>query len=167
MPHRLDHLRPIQTEETRPDRCQVLRCPGGAYPADTRGCAGREPMTGVGGPRLPGETQDGLVGSPRHRREQDGCRRQAHRKEVSGGAYASGDHGGTGARLAHRRSMASAGPRLDRLPFSDIRAARHRDRWRLRRWDRNHLHEFTLTEGTIITPHGWWDGEEPDLLATV
>jgi Plasmid pRiA4b ORF-3-like protein len=30
------------------------------------------------------------------------------------------------------------------------------------RWDRNHLHEFTLADGTIITPHRWWDGEEPD-----
>ena len=23
------------------------------------------------------------------------------------------------------------------------------------RWDRNHLHEFTLTDGTVITPHRW------------
>jgi hypothetical protein len=30
------------------------------------------------------------------------------------------------------------------------------------RWNRNHLHEFTLTDGTVITPHRWWDGEEPD-----
>jgi hypothetical protein len=30
------------------------------------------------------------------------------------------------------------------------------------RWDRNHLHEFTLTDGTVITPHRWWGGEEPD-----
>jgi hypothetical protein len=30
------------------------------------------------------------------------------------------------------------------------------------RWDRNHLHEFTLADGTVITPHRWWDGEEPD-----
>ncbi len=30
------------------------------------------------------------------------------------------------------------------------------------RWDRNHLHEFTLADGTIITPHRWWDAEEPD-----
>jgi hypothetical protein len=29
------------------------------------------------------------------------------------------------------------------------------------RWDRNHLHEFTLADGTVITPHRWWDGEEP------
>ena len=30
------------------------------------------------------------------------------------------------------------------------------------RWDGNHLHEFTLADGTVITPHRWWDGEEPD-----
>jgi Plasmid pRiA4b ORF-3-like protein len=30
------------------------------------------------------------------------------------------------------------------------------------RWDRSHLHEFTLADGTEITPHRWWDGEEPD-----
>jgi hypothetical protein len=30
------------------------------------------------------------------------------------------------------------------------------------RWDRSHLHEFTLTDGTVITPHRWRDGEEPD-----
>ena len=30
------------------------------------------------------------------------------------------------------------------------------------RWDRSHLHEFTLADGTVITPHRWWDGEEPD-----
>lgn len=28
--------------------------------------------------------------------------------------------------------------------------------------DRSHLHEFTLADGTVITPHRWWDGEEPD-----
>jgi len=32
----------------------------------------------------------------------------------------------------------------------------------LARWDRNHSHEFTRADGTIITPHRWWDGEEPD-----
>jgi hypothetical protein len=30
------------------------------------------------------------------------------------------------------------------------------------RWDRSHLHEFTLADDTVITPHRWWDGEEPD-----
>jgi len=30
------------------------------------------------------------------------------------------------------------------------------------RWDRSHRHEFTLTDGTVITPHRWRDGEEPD-----
>lgn len=30
------------------------------------------------------------------------------------------------------------------------------------RWDHNHLHEFTLADDTVITPHHWWDGEEPD-----
>ena len=30
------------------------------------------------------------------------------------------------------------------------------------RWDHNHLHEFTLADDTVITPHRWWDGEEPD-----
>ena len=27
------------------------------------------------------------------------------------------------------------------------------------RWDRNHLHEFTLVDGTVIIPARWWDGE--------
>ena len=30
------------------------------------------------------------------------------------------------------------------------------------RWDRNHLHEFTLADGTVIIPVRWWGGEEPD-----
>lgn len=30
------------------------------------------------------------------------------------------------------------------------------------RWDRSHLHEFTLADGTVITPTRWQDGEEPD-----
>jgi hypothetical protein len=30
------------------------------------------------------------------------------------------------------------------------------------RWDHNHLHEFTLADGTVITPARWWDGEEPE-----
>jgi Plasmid pRiA4b ORF-3-like protein len=30
------------------------------------------------------------------------------------------------------------------------------------RWDHNHLHEFTLADGTMITPARWWDGEEPE-----
>jgi hypothetical protein len=30
------------------------------------------------------------------------------------------------------------------------------------RWDRSHLHEFTLADGTPISPLRWWDGEEPD-----
>jgi hypothetical protein len=30
------------------------------------------------------------------------------------------------------------------------------------RWDRNHLHEFTLADGTVIIPARWWDGEEPE-----
>jgi Plasmid pRiA4b ORF-3-like protein len=29
------------------------------------------------------------------------------------------------------------------------------------RWDHNHLHEFTLADGTLIIPARWWDGEEP------
>jgi len=29
------------------------------------------------------------------------------------------------------------------------------------RWDHNHLHEFTLVDGTVIIPARWWDGEEP------
>jgi hypothetical protein len=29
------------------------------------------------------------------------------------------------------------------------------------RWDHNHLHEFTLADGTVIIPACWWDGEEP------
>jgi hypothetical protein len=29
------------------------------------------------------------------------------------------------------------------------------------RWDHNHLHEFTLADGTVIIPVRWWDGEEP------
>ena len=27
---------------------------------------------------------------------------------------------------------------------------------------RSHLHEFTLADATVITPHRWWDGEEPE-----
>jgi hypothetical protein len=30
------------------------------------------------------------------------------------------------------------------------------------RWDRNHLHEFTLADGTAISPARWWKGEEPE-----
>ena len=30
------------------------------------------------------------------------------------------------------------------------------------RRDRNHLHEFTLADGTTISPARWWDGEQPD-----
>jgi hypothetical protein len=30
------------------------------------------------------------------------------------------------------------------------------------RWDHNHLHEFTLADGTVIIPARWRDGEEPD-----
>jgi hypothetical protein len=30
------------------------------------------------------------------------------------------------------------------------------------RWDRSHLHEFVLADGTVITPSSWWDGEEPE-----
>ena len=30
------------------------------------------------------------------------------------------------------------------------------------RWDRAHLHEFTLADGTSISPAKWWDGDEPE-----
>ena len=30
------------------------------------------------------------------------------------------------------------------------------------RWDRSHLHEFTLADGTAVSPAKWWDGDEPD-----
>ena len=30
------------------------------------------------------------------------------------------------------------------------------------RWDHNHLHEFTLADGTAIIPVRWWDREEPE-----
>jgi hypothetical protein len=29
------------------------------------------------------------------------------------------------------------------------------------RWDRSHLHQFTLADGTEISPARWWDGDEP------
>ncbi len=29
------------------------------------------------------------------------------------------------------------------------------------RWDRNHLHEFTLADSTAISPASSWDGDEP------
>jgi Plasmid pRiA4b ORF-3-like protein len=29
------------------------------------------------------------------------------------------------------------------------------------RWDRSHLHEFTLADGTMISPARWWGGDEP------
>lgn len=29
------------------------------------------------------------------------------------------------------------------------------------RWDYNNLHEFTLADGTVITPARWWDSKEP------
>ena len=35
------------------------------------------------------------------------------------------------------------------------------------RWDCNHLHEFTLTDGTVITPHRWWDVLRAVRLATI
>jgi hypothetical protein len=30
------------------------------------------------------------------------------------------------------------------------------------RWDRAHLHIFTLADQTTISPLRWWDGEQPD-----
>lgn len=30
------------------------------------------------------------------------------------------------------------------------------------RWDRAHLHEFTLTDGTPVSPGKWWDGDQPE-----
>lgn len=30
------------------------------------------------------------------------------------------------------------------------------------RWDLAHLHMFTLTDGTSVSPISWWDGEAPD-----
>ena len=30
------------------------------------------------------------------------------------------------------------------------------------RWDHNHLHKFTLADGTLIIPARWWDAEEPE-----
>ena len=30
------------------------------------------------------------------------------------------------------------------------------------RWDRAHLHEFTLTDGTPVSPASTWDGDEPE-----
>ena len=30
------------------------------------------------------------------------------------------------------------------------------------RWDRAHLHLFTMADNTPITPLDWWDGEPPD-----
>jgi hypothetical protein len=30
------------------------------------------------------------------------------------------------------------------------------------RWDRSHLHMFTLADGVDISPLAWWDGDEPD-----
>lgn len=30
------------------------------------------------------------------------------------------------------------------------------------RWDLAHLHMFTLTDGTGVSPLDWWDGEAPD-----
>jgi hypothetical protein len=32
------------------------------------------------------------------------------------------------------------------------------------RWDRAHLHTFTLADGTEISPLSWWDGEPPDQM---
>jgi hypothetical protein len=82
--------------------------------------------------------------------------------EVSGGAIASGDYGGTG----HGSHTGDLWPRPGRVliasrsaTFEQLAAAIDDA---FARWDRNHLHEFTLADGTIITPHRWWDGEEPD-----
>ena len=33
------------------------------------------------------------------------------------------------------------------------------------RWDLSHLHMFTLTDGTGISPLAWWDGDAPDGMA--
>ncbi|MDA0635161.1 hypothetical protein OUY22_17215 [Nonomuraea sp. MCN248] len=30
------------------------------------------------------------------------------------------------------------------------------------RWDRSHLHMFTLADGTTISPLTWWGGDEPE-----
>ncbi len=30
------------------------------------------------------------------------------------------------------------------------------------RWDLAHLHMFTLSDGTGVSPLGWWDGEAPE-----
>lgn len=30
------------------------------------------------------------------------------------------------------------------------------------RWNRAHLHLFTLDEGTLVSPRAWWFGDEPE-----
>ena len=49
-----------------------------------------------------------------------------------GGSYSSGDHGGAGARRAHRGFVAQARPGADRCPHRDVRVARQGDRRRVR-----------------------------------
>ena len=58
--------------------------------------------------------------------------------------------------------MATAGPGSDRFPFGDVEHFATAIDDAFGRWDRSHLHEFTLADSTVITPHRWWDGEEPD-----
>jgi hypothetical protein len=111
---------------------------------------------------VPGESRDGLVGSLRH--GWTGRLPQAYRSaitEVSMGRT----HLAITVKLVHGSHTGDLWPQPGRVliasrstTFEQLAGAIDDA---FARWDHNHLHEFTLADGILITPHRWWDGEEP------
>ena len=58
--------------------------------------------------------------------------------------------------------MASAGQDHDCLPVGDFEQFAQAVDDAFGRWDRSHLHEFTLAHGTAISPARRWDGNEQE-----
>lgn len=79
-----------------------------------------------------------------------------------GGSYSSGDHG----ELVHGMHTGDLWPRPGRVLLA-ARTATFEQLGKaiddaFARWDHNHLHEFTLADGTVIIPVRRWDDEEPE-----
>jgi len=124
------------------------------------------PSHEAGDPGLSGKAQDGLIGSPRYGREQDSCRKQADYRDHGGPPAVGRTHLAITVELVHSSHTGDLWPRPGRVLIASRSATFEQLATAIddafARWDRNYLHEFTLTDGTVITPHRWWDGEEPD-----
>ena len=79
-----------------------------------------------------------------------------------GGSHSSGDHGGAGARHAHRGFAAQGRPGADRRSHRDVRAARQGDRRRVRPLGSQPPARVHLGRRNRDHPVRWWDGEEPE-----